>query len=58
VVVSHDISTIHAVSNRIAMLHGGKIAALGTIDEMLNSKNPIVTQFLTGSTEGPIQITD
>lgn len=57
VLVSHDIPTIKSVSNRIAMLHKGKIAAIGTVDEMENHANPIVTQFLSGSIDGPIQIT-
>ncbi len=57
VLVSHDIPTIRSVSNRIAMLHKGKIAAIGTVDEMDNHANPIVTQFMSGSIDGPIQIT-
>ena len=57
VVVSHDLSTIRAVSNRIAMLHNGKIVAIGSNEEMENSNIPEVVQFLSGSTEGPIQIT-
>jgi len=57
VVVSHDIPTITRVANRIAMIHRGKIVEVGTVEEMENSANPIVRQFMTGSTEGPIQIT-
>lgn len=58
VVVSHDIPTIMRVSNKMAMLHRGKIVARGTVEEMEHSEDPIVRQFLTGSTEGPIQITE
>lgn len=57
VLVSHDIPTIKRVSNRIAMLHAGKIAAAGTVEEMESDKNPMVKQFMEGSIEGPIQIT-
>ncbi len=57
VVVSHDIPTIKRISSRIALLHRGKIAAVGSVEEMENSDNPAVRQFMTGSTEGPIQIT-
>lgn len=57
VLVSHDIPTITRVSNKIAMLHRGRISAVGTVEEMLNSEDGIVKQFITGSTEGPIQIT-
>lgn len=57
VLVSHDIPTIKNVSNRIAMLHRGKIAEIGTVEEMENTKNPFVRQFMNGSIDGPIQIT-
>lgn len=56
-VVSHDIAAIKRVANRIAMLHRGKIIAVGTAEEMENSDDPAVRQFMSGSTEGPIQIT-
>ncbi|MCL5102561.1 MAG: ABC transporter ATP-binding protein [Armatimonadetes bacterium] len=58
VLVSHDIPTIKRVSNRIAMLHRGKIIALGTVEEMEKSEDPSVRQFMEGSVEGPIQITE
>jgi phospholipid/cholesterol/gamma-HCH transport system ATP-binding protein len=57
VVVSHDIPTIKRVANRIAMLHHGRIVAAGTVEEMSHSDNPVVTQFMEGRTDGPIQIT-
>lgn len=57
VVVSHDIPTIRRVANRIAMLHHGKIVAMGSVEEMTKSDNPVVTQFMEGRTDGPIQIT-
>jgi phospholipid/cholesterol/gamma-HCH transport system ATP-binding protein len=58
VLVSHDIPTIRRVSNRIAMLHRGRIIAIGTVDEMDNCPDAAVRQFMDGSTEGPIQITE
>lgn len=54
VVVTHDMTSAYKVANRIAMLHDGKIIAIGTVDEMKNSKNPMVQQFITGSARGPI----
>lgn len=57
IVVTHDVPTIKRVASRIAMLHRGRIIAVGTAEEMENSDNPAVRQFMTGSTEGPIQIT-
>ncbi len=57
VVVSHDLATIRRVAKRIAMLHDGKIVAMGSTKEIESTLNPIVRQFLTGSAFGPIQIT-
>ena len=57
VVVSHDIPTIKRVATKVAMLHRGRIIAMGTFEEMEKSEEPVVKQFMTGSTEGPIQIT-
>lgn len=56
VVVSHDVPLIKEVSTRIGMLHRGKIIAVGTREEMENSDNPIVRQFMEGSIHGPIKI--
>lgn len=57
VVVSHDVPTIKRVASRIAMLHRGRIIAIGSAEEMESSDNPSVRQFMSGSIEGPIQIT-
>ncbi len=56
VVVSHDIALIKQVSNRMGMLYRGKIVSAGTREEMENSDNPLVRQFMEGSTEGPIKL--
>jgi len=55
VVVSHDIASITRVADRLAMLHQGKIIAAGTPDEMRNSENEVVRQFMQGRTEGPLR---
>jgi len=55
VVVSHDLRSIFQISDRIAMLHDGAIIAYGTPDEIRNSTDPRVCQFILGEAEGPIQ---
>lgn len=57
VVVTHDIPTVKRVASKVAMLHGGKIVAVGSVDEMARHENPAVTQFMEGRTDGPIRIT-
>ena len=48
VVVTHDMRSARRVGQRIMMLHNRKIHASGTPDEMFNSKDPIVRQFIDG----------
>jgi len=48
VIISHDIPEIFGVADRVAMLHNGIIAEVGTADEIKNSSNPIVKQFIIG----------
>jgi phospholipid/cholesterol/gamma-HCH transport system ATP-binding protein len=56
VVVSHDLESIYAMADYVAMLFEGAIIAYGTVDEMKRSPNPIVQQFLQGSEVGPIPL--
>ena len=58
VLVSHDIPTIRRVASRIAMIHKGRIIAMGTVEEMDNCPDAAVRQFMDGSSEGPIRITE
>ncbi len=54
IVVTHDMTSAYKVADRIAMLYDGKIIGVGTPDEIKNSKDPIIQQFITGSARGPI----
>jgi len=56
VVITHDMSSAYKISDRIAMLYEGKIILVDTPDNIKNSTNPIVHQFVTGSAQGPIQM--
>lgn len=48
VVVTHDMRSARRVGQRILMLHGKKIYAAGTPDEIFSSKDPIVQRFIEG----------
>lgn len=48
VVVTHDMRSARRVGQRILMLHGKKIYATGTPDEIFSSKDPIVQRFIEG----------
>jgi phospholipid/cholesterol/gamma-HCH transport system ATP-binding protein len=54
VIVTHLMDSAFRVATRMAMLHRGKIIDEGTPEHMHQSNNPVVVQFLNGSTEGPI----
>ena len=56
VIVSHDIPEVFRISDRIAMLAEGTITAVGSTEEFMESKNPVVRQFLQGEVEGPITV--
>jgi phospholipid/cholesterol/gamma-HCH transport system ATP-binding protein len=55
-VISHELPEVFQVSERVAMILGGKIIAEGTPAEMIASTDPAVQQFLNGRTDGPIKI--
>jgi phospholipid/cholesterol/gamma-HCH transport system ATP-binding protein len=52
--VTHEMDSAFRIGTRMAMLYQGKIIEDGGPDEFKKSKNPVVRQFLSGSTEGPI----
>jgi len=56
VVITHDMRSAYKISSRIAMLYQGQIVQIDTPDNIKNSTNPIVQQFVTGSAQGPIQM--
>ncbi len=54
VIVTHEIQRVFKIVQRVAMIHEGVIKTLGTPDEILASEDPVVKQFISGDTEGPI----
>jgi phospholipid/cholesterol/gamma-HCH transport system ATP-binding protein len=54
IIVTHLMDSAFHVATRMAMLHRGKIIEQGTPEHMRQSKNPVVVQFLSGTTKGPI----
>jgi phospholipid/cholesterol/gamma-HCH transport system ATP-binding protein len=55
VAITHDMVSAYKIADRIAMLYEGKILEIGSPDEIKNSENPVVHQFVTGSAVGPIR---
>jgi len=54
-VITHDMKSAFTIADRIAMLYKGEIIGIGNVEEIKNNSNPIIKQFIEGSSEGPIQ---
>ena len=53
-VVTHDIMSARRVADYINVMWKGRIVEAGPAEEMLNSDNPFIRQFLSGESEGPL----
>ncbi|MEX0349773.1 MAG: ABC transporter ATP-binding protein [Paracoccaceae bacterium] len=53
--ITHDMSSVRAIADNVAMLHDGVIQWTGPVSQMDNSGDPYLEQFITGSAEGPIE---
>ncbi|HRZ87125.1 MAG TPA: ABC transporter ATP-binding protein [bacterium] len=56
IVVTHEMKSAFRIADRMAMLYEGKVIAVGTPDEIRDSSNPLVQQFITGSADGPVPL--
>lgn len=54
IVVTHNMESVFRIADRVAMLHAGKVLEVGTPQQIRDSKNPIIQQFIHGRIEGPI----
>jgi phospholipid/cholesterol/gamma-HCH transport system ATP-binding protein len=55
VIVSHDVDETFHIADQVIILANGHIAAQGTPQEVRNSTDPLVKQFVTASPEGPVR---
>ncbi|AVO37063.1 ABC transporter ATP-binding protein [Pukyongiella litopenaei] len=53
--ITHDMSSVRAIADNVAMLHDGVIQWTGPVSEMDNSGDPYLDQFIHGRAEGPIE---
>jgi phospholipid/cholesterol/gamma-HCH transport system ATP-binding protein len=54
IIVTHEMDSAFRIGTKMAMLYQGKIIESGPPEQLKQSENPVVAQFLSGSTEGPI----
>ncbi|MBA3910654.1 MAG: ABC transporter ATP-binding protein [Rhodobacter sp.] len=55
ITITHDMSSVRAIADNVAMLHGGVIRWTGPVSEMDATPDPYVQQFIHGRAEGPIE---
>lgn len=55
--ITHDMASARKIADDIAMLYQGRIIWTGKPEELENSGNPMVDQFVHGRAEGPIKMT-
>jgi len=55
VVVSHDLPAIFGIADRVALLYQGITHVVATPAELRASPDPIVQQFITGQSSGPME---
>ncbi|MEK7308484.1 MAG: ABC transporter ATP-binding protein, partial [Nitrospirota bacterium] len=54
IAITHDMKSAYKIADKIAMLYNGVIIDTGLPEEIKNSSNPVVKQFVEGSAAGPI----
>lgn len=53
--ITHDMTSVRAIADQVAMLHGGKIRWVGPVGQLDESGDAYVDQFIQGRPEGPIE---
>ena len=53
--ITHDMSSVRAIADNIAMLHDGMIKWTGPVAQLDTSGDPYLDQFIHGRAEGPIE---
>lgn len=56
IAVTHDMVSAYKIADRMALLHQGRIVEVGTPEQIKQTRNPLVRQFITGSAHGPISL--
>lgn len=55
ITITHDMSSVRAIADTVAMIHAGKVRWHGAVGEIDESGDPYVDQFINGRADGPIE---
>lgn len=53
--ITHDMTSVRAIADNVAMIHGGKVRWTGPVSQMDGAEDPYLQQFIHGRAEGPIE---
>ncbi|MBZ0129989.1 MAG: ATP-binding cassette domain-containing protein [Rhodobacteraceae bacterium] len=53
--ITHDMSSVRAIADHVAMIHDGKVRWTGPIAQLDDSGDPYLDQFIHARAEGPIE---
>jgi len=53
--ITHDMSSVRAIADKVAMIHDGKVRWTGPVADMDHSGDPYLDQFINARAEGPIE---
>jgi phospholipid/cholesterol/gamma-HCH transport system ATP-binding protein len=56
IAITHDMVSAYKIADRIAMLYEGRIVEVGPPEQIRESSNAVVQQFIQGKAEGPIKV--
>lgn len=55
IVVSHDVAETFSIADRVILLANGRVAAQGSPQELRDSSDPLVRQFVNAEADGPVR---
>ena len=55
ITITHDMTSVRAIADQVAMLHDGKIRWVGPVSKIDNSNDAHLDQFIHGRAKGPIE---
>lgn len=57
-VTTHDMKVARELANYVVLIRDGRTVASGEADALFESDDPFVSQFVSGSSAGPLQLRD